>query len=1080
MVHEKLKEKLLALAASNAGAGGDWLEACGELLSALGYSSDRVPPGQENTAKSFVEQFGAENPNTQSEQRFLSEVKHARILFQVTDDEIVAAAQRSLLKPEGSFAKGYLKSFLFTAVQLKSRSHSRRRYVELAREINKRLRMPAVVIFRTASGLLSLAFVHRRLNMRDSGRMVLGRVALIREIDPHEPHRAHLDILSDLALSDRLEWMAQHGKDQNFDGLRAAWLDALDTDALNRRFYRELFQWFERAKRVARFPHGGKESLGREEHLIRLITRLLFVWFIKEKGLVAEELFVEHEVGRFLKNYDRMEGDSYYRAVLQNLFFATLNTEIGKRKFSGGHQPDHRNFCVYRYRDEIAEEDRLMTLLAKTPFVNGGLFECLDSFDSRSQGGQRVDCFTDNPDQRKGYSIPNRLFFSDDPDMGLINLLNHYKFTVEENTPVDQEVALDPELLGKVFENLLAAMVPETQQTARKQTGSYYTPRLVVDYMVDEALAQAIAFRKAPQGKDRNWWSERLVYLMDYADACEDAEELFEQEEREWLVRTISELRILDPAVGSGAFPMAMLHKLTLALRRIDPENKLWRQLQKEKALERADAVFDVPKPFDRDQLLQEINDNFERYKGSDFGRKLYLIQNSIFGIDIQPVAIQIAKLRFFISLAIEQQPDGDRNANYGIKPLPNLETRFVIADTLLSLSPTAQADLASHDLTELQRDLAANREKYFHATDRNQKLAFRNEDRRLREAIESEMRLAALPPKAARKVAQWDPYDQNALADWFDAKYMFGVSDGFDVVVGNPPYIQLQKESGKVGKRYGDAGYKTFARTGDIYQLFYERGCEMLKPNEGVLAYITSNSWLKANYGKRLRQLFSGDHSPLRLIEMGKDVFENAIVDSAVLILLKGKDHSVTCKAVDMDEASGDCFPPPPRDWGTLQQEGDRPWMALSSVERSLMKKIEAIGTPLKDWDISIYRGILTGYNAAFIVNRETRESLVSADPKSAELLKPILRGRDIARYRANWADYYLISTFPALGLDIDEYPAIKRHLLSFGKGRLAQEGCQLPGGGGDQERRPQIHGTNFRILALTMRNLESPSCFG
>ena len=134
----------------------------------------------------------------------------------------------------------------------------------------------------------------------------------------------------------------------NFDGLLAAWLDALDTEELNRRFYRELFDWFERAIREATFPNNQKRTLPPEEHVIRLITRLLFIWFIKEKRLVAEELFIEKQIRRLLKNYDRDEGDSYYRAVLQNLFFATLNTEIGKRGFSKVSNTTHRDFSRYR------------------------------------------------------------------------------------------------------------------------------------------------------------------------------------------------------------------------------------------------------------------------------------------------------------------------------------------------------------------------------------------------------------------------------------------------------------------------------------------------------------------------------------------------------------------------------------------------------------------------------------------------------------------------------------------------------------------------------------------------------------
>ncbi len=434
----------------------------------------------------------------------------------------------------------------------------------------------------------------------------------------------------------------------------------------------------------------------------------------------------------------------------------------------------------------------------------------------------------------KKLSIPNRLFFGDD---GLITLFNHYKFTVEENTPIEQEVALDPELLGKVFENLLAAYNPETRETARKQTGSYYTPRAVVDYMVDEALVATLAEKAQPEDGDVAYWQARLRYLLDYEDAFDDANELFEETEAEGVVWAIAEIKVLDPAVGSGAFPMGVLHKLTLALQRIDPGNQRWQALQKERASARADAAFETKDQQERDAELLEISETFERYSG-DFGRKLYLIQNSIFGVDIQPIACQIAKLRFFISLAIEQQADETAD-NFGIKPLPNLETRFVAANTLLSLDkPTQMALGQTGAVNRLEQELNENRERHFHATTRKQKLAYRRQDARLRKELAAELQ-HSLSAAAANQVAQWDPYDQNADADWFDAEYMFGIADGFDVVIGNPPYIQLQKNGGELGRLYKDAGYKTFARTGDIYQLFYERGCRLLRPAQGLLVYI-------------------------------------------------------------------------------------------------------------------------------------------------------------------------------------------------------------------------------------------------
>ena len=1027
---------------------GEWCENAVHLLDVLGYRSERTLALAGNAAD-FIRQFPASNENTKTAQAFRDNVQSVRILFQVTNAEITVVRRTRF--NAGDFDRGNARSFLFAAVELNGASYPRGQYATFTREINKRFPMPTVVLFKTADDRLSLSFVHRREHKRDPNRDVLGHVSLIREIDSAEPHRAQLDILADLSLRQRLLWMDAHDTLPNFDGLLAAWLDALDTEELNRRFYRDLFGWFERAVQEATFPSQQKSEEPLEEHkehIIRLITRLMFVWFIKEKRLIAEELFVEARTASLLKNYDRDTGDSYYRAVLQNLFFATLNTEITKRGFSKGTNATHRDFSRYRYKKEIADPDGLLDLFGQTPFINGGLFDCLDSEEATRDGGYRIDCFTDNPAQRRGHSIPNRLFFDAN---GLIPLFNRYKFTVEENTPVEQEVALDPELIGKVFENLLAAYNPETRGTARKQTGSYYTPRPVVDYMVDEALVAALAQACSPRDGDAAFWQDRLRYLLDYEDAFDDANELFEEEETAGIVRVISEIRALDPAVGSGAFPMGMLHKMAMALRRLDPDNRRWAALQKERARAKADAAFDTKDPRERKAELNEISDTFERYSG-DFGRKLYLIQNSIFGVDIQPIATQIAKLRFFISLAIEQEPDANV-PNFGIKPLPNLETRFIAANTLIQLKTADQLDLFRQQIEALRTKLAENRERHFHATTRRKKLECRDEDKKLRRALAGELKAAGLPQDDANKITQWDPYDQNAKADWFDPEYMFGVADGFDVVIGNPPYIQLQKDRGELGRLYKDAGFATFVRTGDIYQLFYEKGCQLLAPERGLLAYITSNSWLKAEYGKTTRRYFAEQHAPLQLLEMGKDVFENAIVDTNILIARSGKSDE-NCKAVDMDRLSDKAFPPEENFWVPFCPKREKPWSVLPVIEQSIMDKMEAVGTPLKDWDVSIYRGVTTGLNDAFIIDNETKETLIDEDPSSAEVIKPVLRGRDIQRWQSQWAGLWLITTFPSLHLDIDDYPAVKEHLRSFGQDRLEQSGKNLPGGGRSRKK--------------------------
>ena len=1027
---------------------GDFSKTAENLLGSLGYRGDDALPSETVTVGDFIADYPAPNPDTKSEQEFAENAQAVRIISQISDAEITANAQQALIDAS-AFDTGNARSFLFLGVELKEDSYSRGQYAAFTREINKRWQFPTVVLFKTAANLLTLAFVHRRLHRRDPGRDVLGNVFLIREIDPVKPHRAHLDILEDLSLPKLLEWMSAHGKPHNFDGLLEAWLDALDTEKLNRRFYQDLSKWFWRAVAQAKFPQTGPKVLKPEEHVIRLITRLLFVWFIKEKGLVAEDLFVENQAGALLQDYDRADGDSYYRAVLQNLFFATLNTEIDRRGFSNGNKPTGADstgdFSLYRYREEMTAPDAMLELFRHTPFINGGLFDCLDSEEENGNDGWRIDCFTDDvidPGHSAYgiFSIPNGLFFDEDnQNPGLITLFNRYKFTVEENTPAEQEVALDPELLGKVFENLLAANIPETSETVRKQTGSYYTPRPVVDYMVNEALVAALAQKAQGDDGDGESWQAKLRDLLDYDDAFNDADDLFSPSEKAAVVRAIANIRTLDPAVGSGAFPMSILHHLTLALRRLDPDNRLWEGFQRGHALEESGTAYEAATQQERDERLAEISETFERYRDSDFGRKLYLIQNSIFGVDIQVIATQIAKLRFFISLAIEQQavPTAD---NLGIKPLPNLETRFVAADSLVGLGRPAQLSLGQTDkVKRLQDELDNNREQHFHANTRRRKLEYRKQDTGLREQLAAALRETGFAAGDADKVAQWDPYDQNASAAWFDPEYMFGVSDGFAVVIANPPYVQLQKDGGRLRKLYQDAGYTTFASTGDVYQLFQERGCRLLRPSSGLLAYITSNSWLKAEYGKGSRRYFSEKHTPLRLLELGKDVFESAIVDSSVLLLREGRGDGAppAIDAVDTDKLESHNFPPDPSLWGQVRPDGDAPWSIMSQTEHGVLAKMQAKGTLLKDWDVKINRGILTGYNTAFIIDDATHTELSNADTNSADIIKPVLRGKDIQRYQAKWNGQWVIDTHNGYGnvpsVNIDDYPAVKAHLDGY-----------------------------------------------
>ena len=851
------------------------------LLGILGYESERYEEDFDFGPDEFLEWADEEDPDRRIAKRPRELIRETwdriAMVFQYTGDELVP--QADLFRGDRfAYEKSRAESFLFVAVDLKGSDHPRHKLAAMTRAINRPLMMPGIVFFRYRRGdgstALTLAVVHRRAHKLDAERDVLERATLIKDIRVVDPHRAHLDILMDLALPQlKLEqW--------TFDELHKTWEQVLDTDELNRRFYRELFEWFKRAVAEAKFPADAPP----EEQVIRLITRMLFVWFVREKGLVSEDWFDERAMRTVLREFG---GSDYYRAVLQNLFFATLNSPMDQRGFSTRTRASHRVFSRYRYRSLIRDIERFGMLMQKTPFINGGLFDCLDDEMSRSAGGRRVDMFSD-PDPRdglgaaqarrdawSGLNVPDALFFGAG---GLFPLLRRYKFTVEENTPVEIEVALDPELLGRAFENLLAAHNPETRERVRgdrKRTGSFYTPRNIVDYLVDQALILAIGAKAKPEDGDPKFWRERLRYLLDY----EDAGELFEEADTRAIIGAIAELRVLDPAVGSGAFAMAALQKLTLALRRLDPDNAVWQQLQKERAVGRADSAFDEQDRPARDAELLEISEAFSRYSG-DFGRKLYLIQNSIYGVDIQPIACQIARLRFFISLAIEQEHD-DAADNIGITPLPNLDTRIVAASTLLGLTED-QRVFPGDRVHDIEERLAASRERHFHARTRPEKLDCIRTDQVLRKELAMALREAGFSESVAMKIAEWDPYDQNASADWFEPEYMFGVRDGFDIVIGNPPYVRADFPDDRhrdLRKRImASEQYETLWEKWDLFVPFIEKGFRLLRRG-GAIAYIVSDAYCHAKYAEKSQGWFVRNARIVRLDFLSKlRIFEAAV----------------------------------------------------------------------------------------------------------------------------------------------------------------------------------------------------------
>mgnify|MGYP000977154741 CR=1 FL=1 len=785
--------------------------------------------------------------------------------------------------------------------------------------------------------------------------------------------------------------------------------DAFSVETLTKQFYKDLFEWYQWAiddSTQVTFPNNiTTEDDDRddvEKKVIRMITRIMFVWFIKQKELVPNRIFDIEYLSTILKEFDPYSTTvgNYYNAILQNLFFATLNRAIedengNTRKFATSTKRDIKT--LYRYAEMFSiSEQEVINLFSEVPFLNGGLFECLDktryidgveqcyNFDGFSRNDAR---FADGRYKHRAV-VPNILFF--EPEKGLLSILSRYNFTIEENSPEEQQVALDPELLGKVFENLLGAYNPETKETARNQSGSFYTPREIVNYMVDESLVAYLG----------NNDFVRSLFSYDFTFDKAKSNEYLK------IADKLKAVKILDPACGSGAFPMGLLNRMIDILERISPNEDIY-----------------------------EL--------------KLSVIENCLYGSDIQSIAAQITKLRFFISLICNCEKDASK-PNFGIPTLPNLETNFVSANSLIAKKKEdRQLNLfKSEEIESIKKELHQIRHLHFSAKSTSTKHRLREKDLALREELiellSDENNFAS---DDAKQLAEWNPYDQNDTSSFFDPEWMFGVADGFDIVIGNPPYIQLQNNGGELAKLYEGCGYSTFDRKGDIYCLFYERGWQLLKKG-GYLCYITSNKWMRAGYGEKTRDFFANKTNPLLLIDFaGVKIFESATVDTNILLFSRANNqHKTTCAITNKQNKDS------VKNLSDFVRQQDTicdfstsdSWVILSPIEQSIKRKIEAVGTPLKDWDINIYRGVLTGCNEAFIIDTAKRDEIISncqtedERKRTAELIRPILRGRDIKRYGYVDNGLFLINTHNGIRnklprIDINDYPAVKTHLDQY-----------------------------------------------
>lgn len=609
------------------------------------------------------------------------------------------------------------------------------------------------------------------------------------------------------------------------DPQQPQWRTAFDLEKVTKGFFSHiaiLFTQLVGGKRKvgSRTRDFGEGSLGfpslddtdRKEFAVRLIGRLVFCWFLKKKRSKQDVTLLPEEL---LSTQALNNNKEYYHNVLEPLFFEVLNTPMDAR--------------VKRFTQK---------LWATIPFLNGGLFTPHDD-----------DYYPNHVQQRAQFL--NMLSVPDDWLRGLLNIFESYNFTIDENTPVDVELAIEPEMLGRIFENLLAEINPETGETARKATGSYYTPRPIVEYMVDESLKQYLLTKTELS-------EERISALLSYAQ--EDLDLTDAQKDK--VLDALDTVKVIDPACGSGAFPMGILQKVLLILGKIDPDSKKWLG----RILSRIDDI----------TFKKNLERKLKR-ESLEYVHKLGVIRDAIYGVDIQPIAVEISKLRCFLSLIVDETID-DTQPNRGVEPLPNLEFKFVCANTLIGLHgdmlPTNQALRKIDELKQV-------RQEYLNTYGKEKKDL---ENKFL--TIRSELSRLALDwqegSEKALKLSDWNPFSDEPCS-WFDPEWMFGIKNGFDIAIGNPPYLESRspqfsgdmKDALKEAFGYRWPGYPPLPRGSDLLVYFLELSVSIVS-ELGHVVLITQNSWLDTEYGKKLQSFLLKNTEVKAIIDSDYKYFDS------------------------------------------------------------------------------------------------------------------------------------------------------------------------------------------------------------
>lgn len=745
--------------------------------------------------------------------------------------------------------------------------------------------------------------------------------------------------------------------------------NAFSVEALNEEFYKIVARHFYQlvgategkgAKaitydRVLNLPIGKPSDNASkkiyQEFAVRLIGRTVFCWFLKVKksdegiSLLPEHLLSSEAVKR---------NSNYYHSILEKLFFQTLNTPMPER------WKDLPDGCE------------------QIPFLNGGLFE-----------PQNEDYY--KPNKTTGFSDHiNTLKIPDEWFKEFFENLEQYNFTIDENSVVDIEVSVDPEMLGRIFENLLAEIDPDSGETARKATGSFYTPREIVDYMATESL---VLYLHNQTQIDK----ELLKPIFKI-----DSEVSFSKSDSEKILEALDRLKILDPACGSGAFPMGVLQKIVMALQKLDRNAEWWKARQ----ISRIENAL----------LRKQVKEKLE-LTTVEYARKIGVIQNTLYGVDIQPIAAEISKLRCFLTLVVDENID-ETKPNRGVEPLPNLEFKFVTADALLKLPDEKDFGGLFNSFDDLEQ-LKQIRLDYLQSYGEH-KNELKAEFKLIQDKISKQQIKSGIADVNSRAflISSWNPFS-NEKVDWFDPSWMYGISN-FDIIIGNPPYgIVYDKE---IKKKY-ETYYPSFKRNNDIYVAFYSSASKLLSEN-GILTYITPNTYYNGDYFTELRKTLTSSFVINEIIDFkNSKIFKDPTVFVGIIFLTNKQ--RIYFPYTYQFKISNDNFTSVESSEIEVVNSGTNPL----KPSKELVTKIFSNQFTVLD-DLFFIKDV--GFNYWSIGKGKRRDGdsigdriLYGGDRKS-KLDKPYLKGRDIEKYGTKEPSNYLRNDYKSFlteGVDVFRY---------------------------------------------------------